>query len=212
MRLLLLANKTKATSLLSHLHQERIYYDLLHSAAFISHAPFSKRIYNGVLIDQLLIDQSSSDDITTLELLKKVLPCRTIPSDTNLSQNMALATFFETCRHFPPRSVRQQIRVDLNLPVQVSTNVEFSNPQRTTTLNLSSNGCFLANPPNGSIGDKVWVELDELQGTSPLLGEIRWFSPGTDMSQPRGMGVKFLGASSDQVVQLEWLMRRGVNL
>ncbi len=209
MRLLLLSCKSKANPLLNILQKERIYFDLLASVAFIAHLPFSKRIYNGVLIDETLIEQCCSDDLVKLERLKKVLPCQAIPSDPEPSQNTELATFFETCKRFPPRSIRQQTRAKLCLPARISTDADFAAPQDTTALNISANGCFLTNPSKQEIGDKLWLNLDDLEDTNPLLGEIRWFSEKSTADLPPGMGVRFLEASSSQIAQLEWLMRRG---
>ena len=212
MRLLLLTSKSKAIPLLAKLHQERIYYDLLRKISFISHAPFDKRFYNGVLAEEKLIDHCNPADEPTIKLLKNIFPFHAINPDIGPAQDLELATFLENCRRFPPRSIRQQKRVELSLSAKVSTDPDFNNVQTTCTLNLSSNGCFLTNPLNRKIGDRVWLNLDELEDPNPLLSEIRWFSSGPRTNLPPGMGVKFLEASSDQIVQLEWLMRRGNNL
>ena len=209
MRLLLLSSKAKADPLLNILQKERIYFDLLASVAFIAHLPFSKRIYNGVLIEETLIEQCCSDDLVKLERLKKVLPCQAILSDPDSSQITDLATFFETCKRFPPRSIHQQNRAKLCLPARISTNVDFAAPLDVTALNISANGCFLTNPSKQKIGDKLWLNLDGLEDSTPLLSEIRWFSEDSTADLPPGMGVKFLEASTSQIAQLEWLMRRG---
>lgn len=211
MRLLLLASKTKAAPLLSLLHQERIYYDLLRRISFISHAPFDKRFYNGVLLEESFCNQGSPEDTATLNLLKKVLPTHIINADIGASQNLELESFLENCRRFPPRSIRQQKRVELNLSARIATDPEHNNVLTTTTMNLSPNGCFLTDPLNSKVGDKIWLYLEELDDTNPLLSEIRWFSQEPHNNLPPGMGVKFLEASSSQIVQLEWLMRRGAD-
>lgn len=211
MRLLLLASKSTAAPFRSILQQERIYYDLLPRVAFISHAPFSRRTYNGVILDNDIIAQHCQDDRNTLELLNKVLPCHIIPTGSSQAddqeQHQELRTFFKTCRCFPPRAIRQQARANINLPAQISTEANFTAPQNATTFNISPSGCFLDTTLNREIGAKIWLNLEGLEDPSPLLSEIRWFSQGTSAELPPGMGVRFLQASTSQVQQLGGLMR-----
>ena len=209
MRLLLLSNKAKETPFLHILRRERIYYDLLPRASFIEHSPFYKRIYNGVIFDGDLVEHSSLADMAMLALLKKVLPYHITLADPGLSQDLDLANFFKICQRFPPRSFRQQKRVDISLPASFSSNADFGDPRKAITLNVSPNGCFLTNSLKQEIGDKVWLNLNTLEDSSPLLSEIRWFSKDARAGFPPGMGVRFLEARSNQIEQLDWLIQQG---
>jgi len=208
MRLLLLSDKTEAAQLLTILHQERIYYDLLSRATYMAHPPFSTRIYNGALIEEKLITQCSIDDLNTFELLKKVLPCQIIMADPDPAHKVTLATFFETCQRFPARSIRLQTRSNLCLPAVVTSEADSDKLHKVNTYNISQNGCFLTNPLNKKIGDKIWINLDRLEDSSPLLSEIRWFSQDSTADLPPGMGVRFLEASSSQRKQLDSLIHK----
>lgn len=213
MRLLLLASKTKAAPFRSILQQERIYYDLLPRIAFTYHAPFSRRLYNGVIYDEDILMAHSTEDRNTLKLLNKVLPCHVIPAGPdqhdNQERSQELNTFFKTCRCFPPRAIRQQTRASICLPALISTEADCVSPQNATTFNISPNGCFLETTLNRELGTKIWLNLEGLEDPSPLLSEIRWFSKGTSAELPPGMGVRFLQASSSQIQQLGGLMRSG---
>ena len=209
MRLVLFASTENAPLFLKLLRRERINYNLLHRVSFIDHPPFFKRLYNGVILDEDLIAQSSAEDLVKLELLKKILPCHSMPYSPNPSLDIDLATFFETCKRFPARSTRQQKRANINLPALLSSNNEFETPRDATALNISQNGCFLATRHQQKVGDRIWLNLDGLEGSSPLLSEVRWSTEEAEANLLPGMGVRFLEANQIQLEQLARLMREG---
>lgn len=174
----------------------------------MAHPPFSTRIYNGALIEEKLINHCSRDDLATFELLKKVLPCQIIMADPDPAHKVILATFFETCQRFPARSIRLQSRTNLCLPAFVTSEAGSGEMHQANTYNISQNGCFLTNPLNKKVGDKIWLNLEGFEDSNPLLSEIRWFSQDSTADLPPGMGVRFLEASSSQRKQLDSLIHK----
>lgn len=187
-----------------------MYYDCLSKIGFIEHSPFNKRAYNGVLIDETDSDLYGPQDEPRFELIKKILPVFFIDPQKAESRypglDRKLQKFFHNCSSFPPRSIRQSYRTEVECPVRVSSCANFEDSLSATTVNLSPNGCFLANPLKYEVGSKVWIKLGEQEDNSPLLSEVRWSSREACTDLPPGIGVKFLQATSHQIGQLELLL------
>ncbi len=210
MRLLIISCRKHAAHYVKTLEQQGVAFDLLCEINLVTHSPYAEREYSGVLIEQTVLFDARQGDELLLELLKNNLPTLDIQarprSRRDDKEDQKFATFLETCRQFLPRSVRLQDRVSVNLPTLISTDAAFANPQQSTTLNLSKNGCLLTNPLRLALGDKLWISADYLDDPSPILGEISRFSESPTDGQTPAIGVRFLEAKPHQLEKLKCLI------
>lgn len=122
------------------------------------------------------------------------------------NERVTIGEFIERfCGPFAARTIRKKTRIELNLNAQISPTGEFSEDslEKTVTLNVSHEGCFLLSQNNTWQNfDQAWIRIKELQDPSPIQIEVRWALPwGQSMRLP-GIGVKFIRISPDQQKQL----------
>ncbi len=106
----------------------------------------------------------------------------------------------EICLASPPRWFRARKRLDLhfNLLMARSRNFGSAETERTVTLNISPDGCFIFTVARFQLGQRVWVRIMELYDKTPIACEVihkrDW---GTEMAIP-GIGVCFKSMTEAQ--------------
>jgi hypothetical protein len=214
MRLMILSCRKNAAYYTQFLEQHEVDFDLLCEISLITHLPFAVQEYSGVMIEEAALINVRQGDESLLELIRNVIPTidiQTHPGVThNESEDLKLETFLEACQLFPPRSVRLQDRVNIELLALVSTNKCFANSWQSTTINLSKSGCLLTNSPRLATGDKLWVRFVGFDDSSPVLCEVRRVTEPQSASNRCEVGVRFLEVEPSQLEKLHYVVLEGM--
>lgn len=110
----------------------------------------------------------------------------------------------EECRSFNARTIRSHLRRNINFNVVLSKNGKFSekNNAKTVTIDVSRGGCFIYTIDEWERNIDSWLQLKELDDSTPILGEVKWRIPwGSTMKIP-GIGVKFKEISEVQLEEI----------
>ncbi len=99
----------------------------------------------------------------------------------------------EKCVPFTPRRLGHHIRKELHFNVLLSRDghPQEETAERTVTVDVSENGCFLFSVEEWEPGERVWMIIQELNDRTPIEGLVRWHVKwGAGMRVP-GIGLKF---------------------
>ncbi len=171
--------------------------------------------FNGILLDMPVITKASvyekgiiEDVIQTLpSAYLNIMPATDIIkllSATAVHGNASTLTgFIEICRSFTARHVRPNDRVSLHLNALILNHNLPDLPEKSVSLNVSRNGCFLfsANPGNQR-GHTITAEFIGLKDTSEIVAVIKWVRHWGEVHQMPGIGVSFERISNPQIQQL----------
>jgi Tfp pilus assembly protein PilZ len=172
--------------------------------------------YQGVLIDLVTGIKASQEEKMAVREILDVYPLVQLKWDraTNAirtislgdtSPGESLVSFIDKeCRPFKPRTIRVSTRKSIHFNVEMSTQADFTknSVERTITINVSQNGCFLFSGRDWSDKSEVWLVFNDLTDRTPISAEIRWRVPwGETMSMP-GIGVHFKQIKSQQLTEL----------
>ena len=176
----------------------------------------SSEPYNGIIVDlktKLSLPRGQKE--LAYELLEHypVLQSRIIPNSNRLqimpfgkAQNdVSLETFLrEECLGFAARKIRSSIRRKIHFNILLSRNGSFSmqDLERTITLNVSRDGCFIVTPSKWPEHASVPFIIKELELKTPIVGEIRWSIPWGQGMQVPGIGIKFEDIQPSQQQEL----------
>lgn len=122
-----------------------------------------------------------------------------------MRDNMDIVDFvMNECVPFPGRSIRAVKRYDLVFNVLLSREegCALDDGERTVTMNVSEQGCFVLTVNEWRLQSPGWLVVDEFDDRSPIELRIRWRRPwGTPFQLP-GIGVTFESMTTSQYVQL----------
>lgn len=161
--------------------------------------------YNGIIVDlktKLSVDREQK--MLAHDLLEHypVLQARVIPDSDQIQampfgkaqMDASLDSFLAVeCPDFEARCIRSAVRHNLHFNVLLSENGSFepNDVERTFTLDVSRNGCFIVTPYKWPDHASVPFILKELTISTPIVGEIRWEIPWGQTMQIPGIGVRF---------------------
>jgi len=101
--------------------------------------------------------------------------------------------------------LRRHPRVSVDFFADWGWGPECEHYDKVTSLSLS--GCFLATKRDLSRGDEIYLRLSsESSGLINLRGAVRYQLRVMEGAQPTGVGVEFLGVSSDGQTKLQQVM------
>ncbi len=90
-----------------------------------------------------------------------------------------------------------------NIILSKSELVSDSNHEKTITMNVSQNGCFIYTVDNWELKSDVWFTINELTDQTPVHGQIlRQVDWGSYMSSP-GIGLKFKDIKDCQLKDIQ---------
>ncbi len=112
----------------------------------------------------------------------------------------------ECCR-FIPSPVRTEPRMAVHLNALIYGHPEDQNPERSVTVNLSRNGCFLFSSQYREVGSDVWVRFRDFPDETPIQGLIRNRIPWGEFRRIPGIGVEFRKILPSQTQYLESLLQ-----
>jgi Tfp pilus assembly protein PilZ len=177
--------------------------------------------YNGFLVDVATLLRSRASEKAEANLIIDNFPVlrvsyqsgkgvRGIPSGRFSGVSGELDVFLdESCRKFPPRSLRGTKRAHklLNVMLNRDLNSPGSLIEKSVTLNFSAEGGFFFSVANWKKGDYVWVVIKELEDKTPIKSQVQWVVPWGREGHFPGIGVHFLNISNSQVNQIAELIR-----
>jgi Tfp pilus assembly protein PilZ len=164
------------------------------------------RAFHGVLLDVATLILSERSDKLLINEISNLFPTARARWDAaggavrllyhGLSQETTvdLSSFIENeCRHPRPRRMRSERRMDAVIPALLSYAVPFdkAGARRTTTVDLSADGCFLYSADDWEVDSRIAIVFPEFEGFGPVEATVRWSVPwGTSTHWP-GIGVHF---------------------
>lgn len=111
--------------------------------------------------------------------------------------------------HLP--ELRRHPRVNVDFFADWGWGPECEHYDRVTSLSLS--GCFLATKRDLNRGDEIYLRLSsELSGVISLRGAVRYQIRVMEGAPPTGVGVEFVGVSTDSQMRLQQVMNSYLEL
>jgi Tfp pilus assembly protein PilZ len=171
---------------------------------------------NGILlcIPSLIgIDQTGKSFIQSLERVYPVVRIRWNRVDRSFTlmafrngRVETLADFIAICSGFSARRLRSCERLPKALNVLVSSTPDLANATRAHTTNIALRGCYLHTSQGWSIGDVLYLQIQELSGQSIIEGKVVRSVPwGTPFRAP-GIGIQFVNMDDQQMEALRHLL------
>ena len=169
--------------------------------------------YSGVMIDQRTKLKAPKNEQKLIDIILEIFPSIRLNLDKKSGEiktyyagqrasGESLENFIKKeCRPFRPRTLRMDIRKDINFNVIMSRDGKFIKKDmvRTVTINFSRGGCFLYSVDEWAIAASIWLKIKELDDDTPVLGEIRWAREWGKTMQVPGIGVKFMNLKPEQM-------------
>lgn len=176
---------------------------------------------NGLLLDVLCTVRCSEGEKAFVHDLLEIYPmlrmrCNPGTGEINSlmygsGERISISEFVDRhCRSFRARRLRTSARVYNHSRILVAADVPFDTEQaqRSVTINLSAEGCFIYTIGPGRQGERCWVVFPDFRDRTPIEVETRWaqaWGPGGAMP---GIGVRFVRMSSDQQQEIGELTGR----
>jgi hypothetical protein len=172
--------------------------------------------YHGVMIDLVTSVKASREEKGIAQEILDVFPLIQLRWDADTNSIHTISTGSTTpgnslahfvareCQLFQPRAVRLNVRKNIHFNVLIFRQEDGTqnHPEKSITVNISKNGCFLYSCQDWSGASDVWFVITELTDKTPIQGEIRWRQPwGKTMSIP-GIGISITRILPQQLTQL----------
>jgi len=176
--------------------------------------------FSGILLDMPLLIKTTPSDKIALEDVTKALPSaylnitpandliRLLTANNMQGTAKTLEDFSVLCKNFTPRIVHLKQRYNLYLNALLSSAEATERQEQTTTLNVSSGGCFLFSANNQfQVGQPVAINFVGLQDTTIVQASICWLQRwGGKWHNFPGIGVKFEVITDNQAAQIVTLI------
>jgi Tfp pilus assembly protein PilZ len=107
-----------------------------------------------------------------------------------LGRNMTLEDFLQQCLSIRPRMIRKSPRVVIHAGVYISKSSDFSQFEKSVTLNISNDGCFVYSACQWQVGERVWLLFKDQEHV--MSGEVRWRHPWGKNNRMPGIGIRFI--------------------
>ena len=188
-------------------------FDMIHELMQVFTSACVDKLYSGMLIDAGTLVEARSGEKAILAHMFEIYPTlllhggkeELIPLPRHRSCS-DVQSFLEACDGFTPRPVRAKDRAELNLHVLLSHAADFESVERTVTLNVSENGCFVISGQEWQPEDKLWLRFPELEADDPICARIRWRTPWGKADGIPGVGLQFEQISKVQRDGLKYLI------
>ena len=179
--------------------------DLVHSLDQIDSAPYSDRLYSGILIDSPTLLEGQKGDRDLLQDLWDIFPVlllEVVDGELRPFRRQkfpgTLDEFLAECRAFQARPVRSKDRVEVYLHLELAEAQDMDDPERTATTNVAEKECFAVTGREHACGSTLWVRFAEMEDQTPIRARVcRQASWGQARYLP-GVGLKFLELTPSQ--------------
>jgi len=176
--------------------------------------------FSGILLDMPILIKSSVSDKAAIEDTLKALPSAYLniaPATDAIKLLIATGTrgsaknleeFAHLCKAFTPRQVRPNNRYPLHLKALVSSTVSQDPPEKSVTLNVSPEGCFLFSSRGDLLaGHTVIIEFTGIDDHTTIKATVCWLSRwGAEGHVIPGIGVRFDSITDTQKAQIATLL------
>jgi hypothetical protein len=104
------------------------------------------------------------------------------------------------CEPFAPRTIRSDYRkpVNFNVLMYKGESRRDEPPERTVTINVSKNGCFLYSSEDWTAGANIRLTLNELEDKTLIAAIVRWSVKWGEAMAIPGIGVEFTNIGARQ--------------
>lgn len=177
--------------------------------------------YNGLLVDVPTMIRSDSSEKSRVTRIMDRFPVlrllfnsdqgsiRGLSHGGTVRDNKTLESFvLNDCLTFPARSIRRAQRSELVLNVMLAEDCEKLGleQERTVTVNVSEQGCFVYSTRSWEEDESAWIVVRELEDKTPIGLHIHWTrSWGQTLRMP-GIGTSFSTIRPDQLDQIRALL------
>jgi len=168
------------------------------------HSAMLKTPYNGVMIDLITKIKASQYEKNLIDSILEEFPVVQVQWEDEpgvikslfLGQIKGSGTLEDfitrECRLFRARKIRASIRKKIHFNVILARDHQFheSSIERTITMNISEQGCFLFTVEEWKGGNQAWFIIHELEDHTPIQGKVKWrIEWGKSMNVP-GIGIE----------------------
>ncbi len=188
-------------------------FDIISELMQIFTSACMEKLYNGLLIDAATLVEARSGEKAILAHMFEIYPTLLLhrsqegliplPRQRSCSD---MESFLKASGDFTPRPVRAKDRAELNLHVILSRTTEFAPAERTVTLNVSENGCFVISGHEWQPEDRLWLQFPALTIDEPILARVCWRTPSGKGEGIPGLGLQFKEIKRAQREQLKYLI------
>lgn len=147
---------------------------------------------SGILIELVTSTKSSvQEKQATNDLIQRYAHARFKFVDDQvrmLGHGVTLEQFVAECRLVKPRTSGKIVRKVRHLALFLSSDHSFAAAEKTVTMDISDDGCFVFSAGEWGIGDRVWLRL--LDNDCVLTGTVRSWQPWGNNKKMPGIGIQ----------------------
>ena len=147
---------------------------------------------NGILIELITSTKSTSDEKqATNEMIQFYANARFKFVDHEmriLGHGVTLEQFVYDCKKLKPKTVRKSVRKIRHIALLLSAYGTFETAEKTVTIDISDEGCFVFTSGVWTVGDRVWLRL--LDNDAVLTGTVCSWQPWGNNRKMPGIGVQ----------------------
>lgn len=148
---------------------------------------------SGILLDLVTSAKATAQEKRETNELIQLYPhakTKAIGDEVKILGNgSSLHQFIGECRSFTPRVIRKVERQIRHIGFLLSADSEFSDAEKTVTLNISDIGCFVYSAREWKRGDRVWLRFSE--NDCVVQGVVCWWQPWGNNKRIPGIGIRF---------------------
>lgn len=117
-----------------------------------------------------------------------------------------LLDFLSICSGFTAKRMRRHERVRKALNVLISTSPDLSDAERTFTIDIACDGCYVHSNRSWNVGDAAFISFQELSNKTVIEVRIVRCIPWGTPFQAEGIGLDFISIDRALLRELEWLL------
>jgi len=185
------------------------------------HSRLKSGPYNGLILDVPTMMKSKAEDRELVHDFIERFPTARVRYNPNNGRIVTMfygqvndadqsleAFLINECASFAARSIRAAHRRGTNLNVLLYRTAKLSSngAERTATLDLSEQGCFIFSGRDWQRRKRVWLRLPDLGDDSPIRTRIRRRVDWGGRGRLPGIGVVFESINQGQLDELKRLL------
>jgi hypothetical protein len=148
---------------------------------------------SGILLDLVTSTRAgSAEKEATNELIQLYphLKFKVVNNDIIiLGGTDSLQQFARECRKFKERKIRRGPRKVRHIAFIISADSSFEIQEKTVSLNISDNGCFVYSTNEWKAGDTVWLRFAD--NDRVIRAKVCWWQPWGNNKKMPGIGIEF---------------------
>jgi hypothetical protein len=177
--------------------------------------------YSGILVDVPTMIRSESTNKGRVSSVMDRFPVlrllyngdrggiRGLSHGGTVRDNKSLKSFvLNECLTFSPRTIRRSRRSDLVLNVLLAADADDfgKRHERTVTVNVSEQGCFVYSTGEWEDDQTAWMVVNELDDKTPIGLHVHWARFWGEMTRIPGIGTSYSSIQPGQLEQIRHLL------